>query len=80
MHKLTHIGRNAFPVSPEEEINIESFAEDKDGNIYLKAHSRIYRLTVNEQKSHVLKPAAIPTNSPEILNRLTPQQEPSFQK
>lgn len=78
MHKLTHIGRNAFPVSPEEEINIESFAEDKDGNIYLKAHSRIYRLTANEQKSHVLKPAAIPTNSPEIQNRLNPNKNHHF--
>lgn len=74
MHKLTHIGRNAFPVSPEEEINIESFAEDKDGNIYLKAHSRIYRLTANEQKSYVLKSAAIPSVSPEILNRLNPNK------
>ena len=78
MHKLTHIGRNAFPVSPEEEINIESFAEDKDGNIYLKAHSRIYRLTANEQKSYVLKSAAIPSVSPEILNRLNPNKNHHF--
>ena len=57
---------------------VYSILEDKDGNIYLKAHSRIYRLTANEQKSYVLKSAAIPSVSPEILNRLNPNKNHHF--
>ena len=61
MHKLTHIGRNAFPVSPEEEINIESFAEDKDGNIL--SESSFPNLSTDrlmEQKSHVIEAGSYP--------------------
>ena len=34
MHKLTQINRNNFPVAPEKDIAVESFAEDNKGMIY----------------------------------------------
>lgn len=58
MHKLAYIGRNSFPVPPEEDVAVECFAEDKAGNIYLKNHSHIYRLAEDKDDSLSLIPVA----------------------
>lgn len=58
MHKLAYIGRNSFPVPPEEDVAVECFAEDKAGNIYLKNHSHIYRLADDKDGSLSLIPVA----------------------
>ena len=47
-HKLIHVSRTAFPASPEEDVAVKAFAEDDNGNIYLKSHSTIYQLAVDQ--------------------------------
>lgn len=56
MHKLAYIGRSSFPVPIEEDVSVECFTEDKAGNIYLKNHSHIYRLSDNKDGSLSLVP------------------------
>lgn len=54
MHKLTQINRNNFPVAPEKDIAVESFAEDNKGMIYLKEHTHIYRLSTEKDGTRTL--------------------------
>ena len=70
MHKLAYIGRNSFPVPPEEDVAIEGFAEDKTGTIYLKNHSRLYRLADNKDGSLLPVPISASSLSAELSDRL----------
>ena len=42
MHKLTQINRNNFPVAPEKDIAVESFAEDNKGTVSY-THLDVYK-------------------------------------
>lgn len=70
MYKLTYTGRSSFPVSPEEDLAIEAFAEDKDGNIYLKSHARMYRLEANSPQSRIVKAVTTSSLPPQLLEQL----------
>lgn len=56
MYKLIHIDRKAFPVSAEEDIAVTHFAEDKEGNLYIKERSAIYKLDIQENGVRRLLP------------------------
>lgn len=60
-HKLSFVGRNSFPVSPEEDVAVEAFAEDDNGIVYLKSRSKIYRLNTSKNGSRTL--TLIPASS-----------------
>lgn len=64
MHKLTQINRNNFPVAPEKDIAVESFAEDNKGMIYLKEHTHIYRLSTEKMEHAPLSPNIIHLSLP----------------
>jgi len=70
MHKLAYIGRNSFPVPLEEDVAIEGFAEDGAGTIYLKSHSRLYRLTDNGDGSLLPVPISASSLSSGLSDRL----------
>ena len=69
-HKLIHVSRTAFPASPEEDIAVKAFAEDDNGNIYLKSHSTIYQLAVNQDGSRTLLPVPALSVSAELAKEL----------
>lgn len=77
MYKLIHIDRKAFPVSAEKDIVVTRFAEDKQGNIYLKESSTIYRLDVKEDGTRKLIPT--PSVSKELQEKLHSSPSTSFQ-
>lgn len=79
MYKLTYISRNSFPVSPEEDLAVEAFAEDKDGTVYLKSHSKVYRLTPDKeglQKARLTTVSSVPAG---LSEKLSPKPENYFQ-
>lgn len=78
MHKLTYVGRSSFPVSPEEDLIVEAFAEDKEGNIFLKVHSNIFQLSVSKENSPVLKPIIASSISNELANQLNRKSENKY--
>lgn len=72
MHKLLNVSRTSFPVSPEEDVTVEAFAEDDDHHIYLKSHSKIYQLTTDKEGARILVPvsaSSISTETARALNR-----------
>lgn len=74
MHKLTQINRNNFPVAPEKDIAVESFAEDNKGMIYLKEHTHIYRLSTEKDGTRTLiseHNSSIPAEVKKKFNRGT---------
>ena len=77
MYKLVHIDRKEFPVSAEEDIAVTHFAEDKQGNIYIKESSTIYRLDIQEDGTRSLIPA--PSASKELQEKLQSSPSTSFQ-
>lgn len=70
IHKLAYISRNSFPISSEEDVAIEAFAEDDDGTIYLKCHSKIYQFTTGKDRSWTLKPVPTSSLSSELTNKI----------
>lgn len=79
MFKLVHIGRKEFPVSAEEDIAVINFAEDKDGNIYIKERSAIYKLDIKEDGTRKLVPASVSSVSKELQVKLHSSPSTSFQ-
>ena len=69
-HKLIHVSRTAFPASPEEDVAVKAFAEDDNGNIYLKSHSTIYQLAVDQDGSRTLLPVPASSVSAELAKEL----------
>ena len=69
-HKLIHVSRTAFPASPEEDVAVKAFAEDDNGNIYLKSHSTIYQLAVDQDGSRTLLPVPALSVSAELAKEL----------
>ncbi len=69
-YEFSKIGRSSFPVFSTRDIVVQSFAEDKDGDIYLKCSSNtsLYYLYDKVTNSLVLKSASILPES--ILNKL----------
>lgn len=79
MFKLVHIGRKEFPASTEEDIAVINFAEDKDGNIYIKERSAIYKLDIKEDGTRRLVPASVSSVSKELQVKLHSSPSTSFQ-
>lgn len=75
IHKLAYVNRNAFPVSPEEEVAVEAFVEDDNGTIYLKSHAKIYQLIGDKDHSRTLKPVPVAAVSPGIAERIDKRNE-----
>ncbi|WP_195532277.1 two-component regulator propeller domain-containing protein [Bacteroides finegoldii] len=69
---LIRIGREAFPVSDDQDVAISRFAEDKAGNIYLREHDTLYKLERQNNKYPIITPVN-PTLLPsDIRERLVP--------
>lgn len=79
MYKLMHVDRKAFPVSAEEDIAVTNFAEDKEGNIYIKERSAIYKLNVQNDGTRTLTPALPTSITKELQAKLQSSPSTSFQ-
>lgn len=79
MYKLVHTDRKAFSVSNEEDIAVTHFAEDKEGNIYIKERSAIYQLDVQEDGTRSLTPILLSSLSNELQAKLQSSRSTSFQ-
>lgn len=79
MYKLIHIDRKAFPVSAEEDIAVTHFAEDKEGTIYIKERSAIYKLDIQTNGTRKLIPVSSSAISKEVLEQLQASSSTSFQ-
>lgn len=70
-YKFKYIGRSAFQ-SEEKDVTVQSFAEDKNGNIYIKAGAVIYHYSPLRQNNNVLtviQPSSVPLEIVEKLNK-----------
>lgn len=56
MYKRIHIDQKDFPISIKENTMTSSFAEDRNGHIYIKDHSAIYRLDMQADSNRRLVP------------------------
>lgn len=56
MYKRIHIDRKDFPISIKENTVTSSFAEDRNGRIFIKDQSAIYRLDMQADSSRRLVP------------------------
>ena len=77
-YKFSKIGRSSFPGSSTRDIVVQSFAEDKEGNIYLKCSSNTsqYYLYDKAANALILKPSS--TLSKSVLAEL--DKNNSFQE
>lgn len=80
MHKLTQINRNNFPVAPEKDIAVESFAEDNKGMIYLKEHTHIYRLSTEKDGTRTLISEHNSSIPAEVKRNSTEEQKLPFSR
>lgn len=53
-YKFTYIGRSYFPNTTTKDIIVQRFTEDKNGNIYLKSQTEIYRYHSQTEKDKAL--------------------------
>lgn len=51
-----HIDKKDFPVALEENTAAANFAEDLNGNIFIKDHTVIYKLSLQEEADKILMP------------------------
>lgn len=79
MYKLLQVDRKAFPVAAEADIAVTAFAEDKEGNIYLKERSGIYKLDTGKAGDRRLIPANTASLPKYLIERLQPSPAASFQ-
>ncbi|REG99631.1 helix-turn-helix domain-containing protein [Flavobacterium aquicola] len=69
-YKFKYIGRSAFESAEKGDVTVQSFAEEKNGTIYIKAGEVIYHYSSmheNEKTLTVVKPSSVPL---EILKKL----------
>lgn len=69
-YKFKYIGRSGFQSAERGDVTVQSFAEDKNGNIYIKAGAVIYYyspLHQNDNTLTVIQPSLLPL---EILKKL----------
>jgi AraC-like DNA-binding protein/ligand-binding sensor domain-containing protein len=68
-YKFKHIGRSGFQSEERGDVMVQSFAEDKNGNIYIKAGGVIYHYASSRQndKLTLIQPSSVPV---EILKKL----------
>lgn len=55
-YKRIHIAPKYFPISLEENTAASSFAEDRNGNIFVKDHSAVYLLDIQADSKRKLVP------------------------
>lgn len=79
MYKLIHVDRQAFTVSAEEDIAVTRFAEDKDGSIYIKERSAIYKQNIGEDGIRTLTFIRAASLSQELQERLNSSHPTTFQ-
>ena len=78
MYKMARIGRNDFPVSQETDIAVTGFAEDKDGNVYLREHAALYKLYVESDGKRTLTPVSPSAVPAEVQKALQPPSPVRF--
>jgi AraC-like DNA-binding protein len=69
-YKFNYIGRSVFQSKERGDVMVQSFAEDKNGNIYIKTGALIYHYSSSRQNDKVLtviQPSLLPL---EILKKL----------
>lgn len=69
-YKFKYIGKSSFKSSESGDLTVQSFAEDKNGNVYIKAGKVIYLYSSLHQKQKVLtaiEPSLLPLT---ILKKL----------
>ena len=78
-YKFTYIGRAYFQDSFTKEIIVQAFAEDKNGNIFVKCGSKIYQYHLSEKNNKTLTQVNPSSLAKEILGKLNQQREHIFQ-
>lgn len=62
-YQRIHIDKTDFPITPGERSADANFAEDRDGNIFVKDRAAVYRLDLRKDRNRILvpvEPSALP--------------------
>lgn len=77
-YKFSYVGHASFPVTPAEEIAIQRFAEDKEGNIYLKSHSKTFLYQPQTENLRTLKEMPLSSLPPDVAKEFSKGNSSSF--
>ena len=61
LYKHIHIDKKDFPLSLERNTAVANFTEDRDGNIFIKDRTAIYKLDLQEDGNRILMPVEAST-------------------
>ena len=78
-YKFTYIGHSYFPQKTTKDIIVQAFAEDKQGNIYIRDLSNIYQYHPSFESSTVLTPVYPASLSNDVLEKLYPSTKHTFE-
>ena len=76
-YKFTYIGRSYFSQSGTKDVIVQSFAEDKLGNIYIKCQTGVYRYNTSLKKDKALTVVLPSLISKEVLKKLNTVNNPT---
>lgn len=66
LYKHIHIDKKDFPLSLERNTAVANFTEDRDGNIFIKDRTAIYKLDLQEDSNRILMPVEASTLPKEL--------------
>ena len=66
LYKHIHIDKKDFPLSLERNTAVANFTEDRDGNIFIKDRTAIYKLDLQEDGNRILIPVEASTLPKEL--------------
>lgn len=66
LYKHIHIDKKDFPLSLERNTAVANFTEDRDGNIFIKDRTAIYKLDLQEDGNRILMPVEASTLPKEL--------------
>ena len=75
-YKFINIGRSYFREKSSKDIIVESFAEDKIGNVYVKCQSAIYRYSISAKNDQLLTVVPSSLVPKEVLKKLLQNNKP----